>query len=97
MPRKLRCSKKGMPDPAHGRIAPTADLQLSAREAAKAPQDEPRSACGRYGFDGDAASFWRVFQGRSWFFDLGQVPWQIDPGSFTIMAKNSDGAWRQAE
>ncbi|MEI9851500.1 MAG: hypothetical protein WDN24_12425 [Sphingomonas sp.] len=72
-------------------------VDVSAAEAAKAPPDEPRAACGPFGFNGDEASYWRVFQGHSWFFQLGQDLAQIDPGSFTLMAKDEKGDWGQVE
>lgn len=72
-------------------------VDVSAVEAAKAPQGEPRAACGPFGLNEDEASYWRVFQGHSWFFQLGQDALQIDPGSFTLMKKGGDGRWRQAE
>lgn len=59
--------------------------------------EEPRSkVCGPFGFEGDASSFWRVFQGHAWYFDLGQDAWLIDPGSFTLLTRNDQGAWIHA-
>lgn len=56
--------------------------------------DGPRAACGPYGLDQDNRSFWRVQQGFSWFFDLGQDAYlDIDPGSLTLMTPASDGGW----
>lgn len=72
-------------------------VDVSASEAAEAPPDEPRSACGPFGLNEDEAAFWRVFQGRSWFFQLGQDVWQVDPASFTLLAKGTDGRWIQVE
>lgn len=72
-------------------------VDVSAAEAAKAPEGEPRTACGPFGLDQDSSAFWRVFQGHSWFFQLGQDAWQVDPGSFTLMRKGKNGAWSQAE
>lgn len=72
-------------------------VDVSAAEADKAPKDEPRSACGPYGLNEDEASYWRVFQGYSWFFQLGQDALQIDPGSFTLMRKGPDGQWSQTD
>ncbi|WP_370177619.1 hypothetical protein [Alteriqipengyuania sp.] len=69
---------------------------LSPREAAE-PSDGPRTACGPFGLDENSSTFWRVFQGHSWFFRLGQDVWQVDPGSFTLMRKGEDGKWMQAE
>lgn len=68
-------------------------VDVSAAQAAKAPKDEPRSACGRYGLDEDTQSFWRVLQGFAWYFDLGQDEFEIDPGSFTIAKKDAQGHW----
>lgn len=72
-------------------------VDVSAAEAAKAPPDEPRAACGPFGLNQDEASYWRVFQGHSWYFQLGQDAVQIDPGSFTLMRKGADGKWAQAD
>lgn len=72
-------------------------VDVSPAQAATASPDEPRSACGPYGLNEDEASYWRVFQGHSWFFQLGQDALQIDPGSFTLMRKGSDGAWTQVD
>lgn len=72
-------------------------VDVSPAEAAKAPADEPRSACGPFGLDEDSSAYWRVFQGYSWFFQLGQDAAQVDPGSFTLMRKGGDGSWSQAE
>ena len=68
-------------------------VDVSAALAAKAAKDEPRSACGRYGLDEDTQSFWRVFQGYAWYFDLGQDEFEIDPGSLTIAKKDAQGKW----
>ena len=72
-------------------------VDVSETEAAKAPQDEPRAACGPFGLNEDEASYWRVFQGHSWFYQLGQDVLQIDPGSFTLMRKGPDGQWSQTD
>ena len=68
-------------------------VDVSEAEADKAPKDEPRTACGPFGLDEDSAAYWRVFQGYSWFFQLGQDALQIDPGSFTLLRKGTDGHW----
>ncbi len=68
-------------------------VDVSAAEAAKAPKDEPRSACGKYGLDEDAQLFWRVFQGFAWYFNLGQEDFVIDPGSLTLVSRDEAGNW----
>jgi hypothetical protein len=68
-------------------------VDVSAEEAAKAPQDEPRTACGPLGLAEDSVSFWRTAHGYGWFFELGQDAFEIDPGSFTLMTKGPDGTW----
>ncbi|PCJ68405.1 MAG: hypothetical protein COA62_14645 [Rhodobiaceae bacterium] len=51
-----------------------------------AQSQEMRSACGSFGFNGESQAYWRVFDGYSWFFDLGQDAYQdIDPRSLTIV------------
>jgi len=72
-------------------------VDVSKAEAEKVGADGPRTACGPFGLDEDSTSYWRVFQGHSWFFQLGQDAAQIDPGSFTLMRKGKNGAWSQAE
>lgn len=57
---------------------------MSEEEAAQS--QEMRSACGDFGFNGESQAYWRVFDGYSWFFDLGQDAYQdIDPRSLTIV------------
>ncbi len=68
-------------------------VDVSPAEAAKARKDEPRTACGPFGLDEDSQSFWRVFQGFSWYFELGQDEMEVDPGSFTLVHKDDKGQW----
>lgn len=72
-------------------------VDVSAADAAKAPKDEPRTACGPYGLDEDSQTFWRVFGGLSWFFELGQDDLEIDPGSFTLVHQEDNGRWARSE
>lgn len=66
-------------------------------EAAKAdPEDGPRTACGTLGLDEDSMSYWRVFQGYAWHFNLGQDALEIDPGSLTVLRQNAAGDWEVA-
>ena len=67
-------------------------VDVAPEVAAKIPQDGPRTACGPYGLDEDSSRYWRVFQGQSWFFDLGQEV-ELDAGSFTLMTKDAGGNW----
>ncbi|WAC23480.1 hypothetical protein [Blastomonas sp. SL216] len=68
-------------------------VDVSPQEAAKAPANEPRAACGPLGINEDEASYWRVAQGYGWFFQLGQDAIEIDAGSFTLMTRQPDGSW----
>lgn len=68
-------------------------VDVSPAEAAKARKDEPRTACGPYGLDEDSQTFWRIFQGSAWFFELGQDSLEVDPGSFTLVRKDDKGNW----
>lgn len=70
---------------------------LTPAEAEAVAGDGPRTACGPLGLDEDSAAYWRVFQGHGWFFQLGQDVAQIDAGSFTLLARDSDGQWSQAQ
>jgi hypothetical protein len=68
----------------------------NAAARARLPHDEPIAACGPYGLDEDSQTFWRVFQGYAWFFELGQDTMDIDPASFLLMRKGADGTWAPA-
>lgn len=57
------------------------------------PDGSPVVVCGELGYSDEANKYWRVSQGYAWFFDFGQDMVEIDPGSFTIMAKDADGNW----
>lgn len=58
-------------------------------EADRPPvEDGPYALCGPFGLDGDSASYWRVFADFSWFFQLGQEPVGIAPGSLTLITKD---------
>jgi hypothetical protein len=68
-------------------------VDVSTAEAAKAPADEPRTACGPLGLNQGEQAFWRAGQGYGWFFSMGQDAFEIDPGSLTVIAKGADGRW----
>ena len=69
-------------------------VDVSPAEAAKAPQDEPRQACGPFGLDQDNSAYWRIFQGFSWWFQLGQDAYQdIDPRTLTLVTADKTGGW----
>lgn len=53
----------------------------------------PVAVCGDLGYFDEGNRYWRVSQGYAWFFDFGQDMVEIDPGSFTIMAKDAEGNW----
>jgi hypothetical protein len=59
------------------------------------PADGVRSACGELGLDEDAQTFWRLSQGRAWFFHLGQEVPVVDAGSFTLVCKDGNDHWRR--
>lgn len=66
-------------------------VDVSQEEAANAPQGEPRHSCGPFGVDQENTTYWRVFGGFSWFFNLGQDAYlDIDPGSLTIVPSRYD-------
>jgi len=68
-------------------------VDVSTAEAAKAPADEPRTACGPLGLNQGEQAFWRAGQGYGWFFSMGQDAFEIDPGSLTVITKGADGRW----
>ncbi len=54
--------------------------------------DEPRSACGGYGYTQESRAFWRITQGLAMYFDLGQdEATNIDPLSITFFSKTANG------
>ncbi len=60
---------------------------LSAKEAMTASSDGPRFPCGPMGLDDENGAFWRVFDGYSWFFNLGQDAFlDIDLRSLTMVS-----------
>jgi hypothetical protein len=59
------------------------------------PADGVRSACGELGLDEDAQTFWRLSQGRAWFFQLGQEVPVVDARSFTLVHKDGNDHWRR--
>lgn len=68
-------------------------IAYSDAERARLPTDEPIAMCGEFGRDEDSASYWRVFGGYAWFFNMGQDAQDFDPGSFMIFRKDAAGAW----
>ena len=66
-------------------LAPTAEAR------ALLPQDEPIQACGDYGLDEDAQTFFRFAQGWAWYFDLGQDTMDFDPASILVLRRTADG------
>ncbi len=66
---------------------------LVVDEAPIHPTDGIRSACGEYGLDEGAQTFWRVAQGNGWYFRLGQESPVVDAGSFTLVKRDATGAW----
>jgi hypothetical protein len=92
---RARCKVRKAPD-----FGPPDALvvdDVTPEDAAQPEEDGPRSACGPYGYNGDEASYWRVFQGYAWFFQMGQEGAYVDPGSFTLMRRGADGDWTQVE
>jgi hypothetical protein len=57
------------------------------------PAEDIRSACGEYGYDGGAQSFWRVSQDFAWFFTLGNDTAPVDAASFTLIRRDEMGRW----
>ena len=64
---------------------------------AQDPADGPRAACGPFGLNQGETNFWRVFGGFSWWFELGQEPVGIAPGSFTLLSQDENGDWGRVE
>jgi hypothetical protein len=55
--------------------------------------DGIRSACGTYGLDEGAQTFWRISQGTGWFFQLGQETPMVDATSFVMIKRDAAGQW----
>lgn len=73
-------------------------IDVSPEMVAKSPRDEPRTACGMFGLDEDNSSYWRVFQGYSWWFQFSQDAHQdIDPRSLTLVKPDGSGGWMMVE
>ena len=66
---------------------------LVVDEVPAPPEDGVRSACGEFGYDGGAQTYWRVSQGSAWFFTLGNDSAPVDAASFTLLSKGADGQW----
>ncbi|RYY24978.1 MAG: hypothetical protein EOP62_15100 [Sphingomonadales bacterium] len=55
--------------------------------------DGIRSACGEFGLDQGAQTFWRLSQNTAWFFRLGQESPVVDAVSFTLVNQDASGKW----
>ena len=86
------CAARKMTDVADGYF-----VDVSPAERKKQPADEPPAhLCGDYGY-GDDADLWRVFQGMTWFFHLGQDVQEIDYRSLTLIEPDGEGGWNLVE
>lgn len=67
------------------------------RSEADLKRDDATPECGPYGYNpaGGSIDFWRTHQGYAWFFTMGTDIWDVDPGSFTIVAKDEGGRWNR--
>ena len=74
------------------------DLTAAAKRRAKVNDaDGVRQACGMYGIDTGATTYWLAKQGDAWFFQLGQESPDFDPRSVTFLRKSEAGAWEVAK
>lgn len=66
-----------------------------ARTPADLAREDAIPECGPLGYNpaGGSIDFWRTHQGHAWFFSMGTDVWDVDPASFTIIAKDAAGAW----
>jgi hypothetical protein len=98
----LAVARRAIEDPAEsarcrvrrldGDVAAPADA-LVVDEVPIPPEDGVRSACGEFGFDGGAQTFWRVSQNTAWFFSLGNDTAPVDAESFTLVRRDAAGRW----
>lgn len=66
---------------------------LVVDEVPTPPADGIRSACGTFGLDEGAQTFWRISQGTGWFFQLGQETPMVDAESFVMIKRDAAGEW----
>jgi hypothetical protein len=98
----LEAALRGIEDPAerrrcrvrplNGDVAAPSDA-LVVDEVPIPRDEEVRSACGEFGFDGGSQAFWRVSQKVAWFFSLGNDTAPVDATSFTLITRNEAGQW----
>lgn len=70
--------------------------ETAKQKAGIVEADGVRSACGPYGLDTGTMSYWRVRQGKAWFYQLGQEQRDFDPASLTLIRKDPAGGWVRA-
>lgn len=76
--------RKPRPESGFPRGAYLVDYTPEFRE--KLPESEANWVCGNFGLNDDNLTFWRVFGGSAWFFDMGQGAWwDFDPGSLMVL------------
>lgn len=98
----LEAARRVIDDPAEGArcqvrrldgdVAAPVDA-LVVDEVPIPPADGIRSACGGFGYDGGAQTFWRVSQDVAWFFTLGNDAAPVDAESFTLIRRDETGRW----
>lgn len=102
--RRRRCAIRPAGHPAWPADARVVALEAPHEAAFRraAAQGGPRAACGPYGLAYGDHAYWRLFQGRAWFFQLGQGaqeqgPAEIDPRSITWILRDPQGGWSAPE
>jgi hypothetical protein len=85
---RRRCQVRAL----NGDVAAPSDA-LVVDEVPIPRDEEVRSACGEFGFDGGSQAFWRVSQKVAWFFSLGNDTPPVDASSFTLIARDAAGQW----
>jgi len=98
----LEAARRQIDDPAerdrchvrllNGDVASPPDA-LVVDEVPMPQSEEVRSACGEFGYDNGAQTFWRISQQVAWFFRLGNDTAPVDAGSFTLLRRNQAGQW----
>ena len=70
----------------------TADAFVVDEAPAKA-EDDDRSTCGAFGVYGGTTEFWRLSQGKGWFFRFGEETPIVDAESVTLVKRHAAGKW----
>jgi hypothetical protein len=98
----LEAARRAIGDPAQSARCQVREMAADEAHAAGAlvvdevpvpAEDGVRFACGEFGYDGGAQSFWRVSQDIAWYFTLGNDTAPVDAASFTLIRRGESRRW----